>query len=139
MNIKLKLEEIGLNPGNSIVIGSGILNALNIRECKDIDAVVDKNTYSKLSAANRFKKAENHGKEVLADDLFEIGTSWTVLGRDWFFEDLLAKSVVTEGVRYNTTEFLLEVKKGWLSDKDVRQKDIDDIQLIENFLASSSQ
>ena len=40
MEIKNKLIELGLNSENAVVIGSGILNALNLRESKDIDVVV---------------------------------------------------------------------------------------------------
>lgn len=138
MNIKSNLEELGLNPESSIVIGSGILNALNIRGSKDIDVVVDEAAYAKLSADSRFKKEENHGKEVLVDGLFEIGTSWGVLGKDWSFEDLCAKSVVMEDVRYNSLEFLLEVKRSWVAAGDARQKDIDDVNLIENYLSKHS-
>ena len=39
MDIKEKLEKMRLTPGNSIVISSGILNALGLRESKDIDDV----------------------------------------------------------------------------------------------------
>lgn len=134
MNIKDKLIEIDLNSDNSIVIGSGILNALNLRESKDIDVVVTEEKYKELSSDSRFKKEENHGKEVLADGLFEIGTSWTVVGKTWRFKDLLDYSIVIEGVRYNSLQFLLEAKKGWLAAGDIRQKDIDDVKLIEDYM-----
>ena len=39
MEIKSKLEDLGLTPENAIVIGSGILNALGLLESKDIDDV----------------------------------------------------------------------------------------------------
>jgi len=39
MKIKNKLTELGLNPDNAIVIDSGILNTLNLRESKDINDV----------------------------------------------------------------------------------------------------
>lgn len=134
MNTKNELNKIGLTPDNSIIIGSGILSALGIRESKDIDVVVDKETYDRLKSDSRFHKAENHGREILADDLLEIGTSWGVLGKNWSFGDFLSKSVVIDGVRYITLEFLLAVKKSWLLDKDVRQKDKDDVQMIEKYL-----
>jgi len=35
MNIKDKLDELNLNSKNAVVIGSGILNVLNLRESKD--------------------------------------------------------------------------------------------------------
>lgn len=89
MNIKDELKKLGLSPDNSIVIGSGILSTLGIRESKDIDVVVDENVYLRLSSDSRFKKSENHGREILVDDLFEIGTSWGVLGKNWEFKDFL--------------------------------------------------
>jgi len=39
MEIKNKIIKLGLNSENAVVIGSGILNALNLRESKDIDDV----------------------------------------------------------------------------------------------------
>ncbi len=134
MDIKNKLRELGLNPDNSVVIGSGILNALNIRESEDIDIVVSIDKYESLGRDSRFKKKENHGREVLADDIFEIGTSWTVLDKDWKFDDFLDYSDVIDGVRYNTLQFLLDVKRRWIADGDIRQKDIDDVKLMENYL-----
>lgn len=113
--ISKKLEEIGLNSDNAIVIGSGILNALNLRESKE----------------------ENHGKEILINGLFEIGTIWTVIGKTWKFSDLLNYSVIINDVRYITIQFLLDVKKCWLADGDARQKDKDDIKLIENYLKNT--
>ena len=134
MNIKKELDKIGLTPDNSIVIGSGILNALGIRETKDIDVVVDEDAYSHLSSDNRFEKRINHAQEVLTDDIFEIGISWKTLDRVWRFNDFLTNSVLIDNVRYLTLQFLLDVKRSWLKDKDVRQKDIDDVKLIEDNL-----
>lgn len=139
MNIKNELKKFGLYPDNSVVIGSGILSALGIRESKDIDVVVDENTYLRLSFDSRFRKAENHGREVLVDDLFEIGTSLDVLGKNWKLNDFLNKSVVINDVRYITIQFFLDIKKNWLADKNVRQKDIDDVKLIEDYLRKEPQ
>lgn len=135
MEIKNKLNELGLNSENAVVIGSGILNALNLRESKDIDVVVTEEKYKEFSDSSRFKKEQNHGREILNDDLFEIGTSWTVVGKSWKFEDLLNHSTTIDGVRYNTVEFLLDAKRRWLADGDVRQKDIDDVKLMEEYLS----
>ncbi len=138
MDIKRELERIGLTIENSVVIGSGILSALNIRESQDIDVTVNEDVYKRLSADSRFKKAENHGREVLTDGLLEIGTSWGVLNKDWKFDDFLGESVVIDEVRYTTLEFLLAVKQSWLLEKDARQKDIDDVELIKNYLLNKN-
>ena len=134
MDTRSKLTDIGLTQYNSVVIGSGILSALNLRASNDIDIVVPDTEYSRLADKKQFTKRQNHGREILDDGLFEIGTSWGVLGKDQTFDDLQKQSVVIDGVRYITIEFLLAVKKSWLQDDDVRQKDIDDIELIEKYL-----
>ena len=137
MDIKNKLNELDLNSDNSIVIGSGILNALNLRESKDIDVVVTEEKYKELSDNSRFRKEQNHGREILNDDLFEIGTSWTVVGKTWKFDDLLNHSTTIDGVRYNKVEFLLGAKRRWIADGEGRQKDIDDVKLMEQYLSGS--
>lgn len=42
LDFKNKLATLGLSARNSVVIGSGILDALGIRKSNDIDVVVDK-------------------------------------------------------------------------------------------------
>lgn len=135
LEVKTKLDELGLNSDNSIVIGSGILRALNLRESKDIDVVVTGEKYRELSDSGRFKKEQNHGREVLTDNLFEIVTSLTVIGKTWKFDDLLSHSIIIGGVRYNTVQFLLDAKRRWIADGEGRQKDIDDVKLMENYLS----
>ena len=118
-----------------MVAGSGILSAYDIRESNDIDVVVGEDLYRKLAEDPRFTKKESYGLEVLVDDLFEIRTMWGVLGKDQTVGDLMRESVVINDVRYTSLDFLLRVKRSWLQDENVRQKDIDDVKLIEDYLA----
>lgn len=129
------MKDVNLDAENCVVIGSGILSAYGVRESNDIDVVTDTETYGRLAGDPRFAKTENHGREILSDALFEIGTGWGVLGTFHTFEDLVKHSIVIDDVRYVTLEFLLAVKKSWLHDENVRQKDIDDVKLIEQYLA----
>lgn len=135
MDFAQKLRDLGLGPDTAIVIGSGILNALGIRKSKDIDLVVTPEEYARLEADAHFKKEEFQGRILLRDELFEIGTEWGVLGNDRSFADLSGDTCVIDGVRYLTPEFLLAVKKSWVSDGAAREKDIADIALIEAYLA----
>ena len=134
MEIKSKLNEKDLNSDNAIVIGSGILNALKLRESNDIDVVATPEKYQSLALDSPFKKQIKRGQEILTSDLLEIMTSWTVLGKSWTFNDLLEHSVVINGIRYNTVQFLLDAKRSWLANEDVRQKDIDNVKLMEAYL-----
>jgi hypothetical protein len=134
-DFKNKLATLGLNARNSVVIGSGILDALGMRKSNDIDVVVDETMYAQLKESDRFQEKQHYGRSVLVDDSFEINTYWGVLGKHQTLRDLAEQSVIIDEVRYITLDFLLAVKKSWLQDDDVRQKDIDDVELIENYLA----
>ncbi len=134
-DFKNKLATLGLNARNSVVIGSGILNALGIRKSGDIDVVVDEETYARLRDEGRFREEQHYGRSVLVDDSFEVNTYWGVLGKDQTLSDLIEQSVAVDEVRYISLDFLLAVKKSWLLDDNVRQKDIDDVKLIEEYLA----
>ena len=136
MDILTKLNELNLNPDNSVVNGSGVLNALGIRLSGDVDLVVPVTVYSELEQTDRFNRGQSYGREVLTDGLLEIGTSWEVLGKDQTYDDLAQNSLIIAGVRYTSLDFLLAVKRSWLDGDDVRQKDIDDVELIEKYLAA---
>lgn len=133
-NLKDELTKLGLSAESSVIIGSGILDALGIRKSGDVDVVVSPEDYERLSSDTRFRPGENHGRSVLLDDTFEICTSWGVLGKEYKLQDFMAETVIIDGVRYISLDFLLRVKRSWLQDDDVRQKDIDDVQLIEAYL-----
>ena len=134
MSVKKKLSSLGLSVDNSVVIGSGILNALSIRESGDVDITVDVEDYERLKATGQFIEKISYGNKILELDDLEIGTSWGVLGKQHFVSDLIEQSVVVDGVRYVTLKFLLDAKKSWLKDVEVRQKDIDDVKLIEKYM-----
>ncbi len=136
LEIKTRLGEVGLNSDNAIVIGSGILSELGLRESGDIDVVVREEKYRELANSGRFKKEQNHGHEVLADGVLEIGTSWNVIDKVWKFNDLLGHSIVISDVRYNTIEFLFDVKRRWVADGEGRPKDIKDVELMEQYFSS---
>lgn len=141
MQIKQKLQELKLTPINSIVIGSGILNVLDIRESNDIDVVVSEDKYNEFLNHDRFQQDGTHESKVLKDkdDVFEIGTMWKwhATGKILKLEDLFDHSVIIDGVRYNTVEFLLEAKKQWIKDGDQNPKTFKDIELMEKYLSNS--
>lgn len=133
-NFKNILEEININSDNGIIIGSGVLQALKIRDSKDIDIVVDEDTYKKLKDSNNFKTEIVYGQEVLKNEIFEIGREWFVLGKPYKFEDLKEPSTIIDDVRYITLDFLYQVKQSWIKQEKPRQKDIDDVKLIELYI-----
>ncbi len=131
------LAQYVLDSSNSIVIGSGILQVMNIRSSNDIDLVVDAHNYDRLKLNSRLQ--ENNGS--LKSDGIEIFPNWymTETNMAYSFNELLENSVIIDGVRYITLKFLLEIKKLWVAtDKIPREKDKNDIKLIEDYLRSHS-
>lgn len=126
------LSDLGLSSSNSIIIGSGILGALGIRKSNDVDVVTTEAIYDVLKSDRQFQVSDNHG-EVLVKEPLEVRTSWHVLDKDYRYEDFLPYSVIIQGIRYITPEFLLKAKKSWVNDNP-RPKDIEDIDLLEKYL-----
>lgn len=139
IDIKSKLSDLSLTPDNSIVIGSGILHVLNIRESNDLDIVVNQDTYKRLKLNPLFRTIKLFDLDILQYDIYEIGTGWNItdINKIYTFEDLYQNSVVIDGIRYNSLEFLLKVKKIWVSGQNPREKDKKDIEIIENYLKSN--
>jgi hypothetical protein len=138
MDVKSELAKNGLNPNNSVVIGSGILGALNLRPINDIDTIVTTKKFDELSSDSHFTKGFNHGREALFADGIELFTIWVIDGKTWYFNDLLKHSVIIDDVRYNSVELLLKVKKSWIAEGDPRRKDVNDIKLMEHYLRSKN-
>ena len=130
-----KIQEIlrsySLNPSNSIVIGSGILNALGIRKSNDIDITVKQKTYARLSELPEFEIKNNSESEMLTTDILEISTNLPTPKHTYSFKELFDNSIVIDQVRYLKLEFLLIIKKQWNRDKDKK-----DIRLIEKYIQS---
>lgn len=132
LDIKEILKSYSLNPKNSIVVGSGILNALDLRESNDIDITVRQTTYNRLSKLPEFKIKKTSGSDILTSDTLEIGTSLAVPNHTYSFKELFENSIVIDQVRYIKLELLLDIKKQWDRDKDKK-----DIKIIEKYLQSN--
>ena len=138
-DIGRQLTDLELDPANSIVIGSGILEALGIRSSRDIDLVVDQESYQLLESRSDLEESSNCNTPVLvgqANDVrreLEIYPWWSVLNADRDLTDLSRQSVVIRAVRYVSLDFLLAVKQSWLEGDNARPKHRADVDLIQNY------
>ena len=132
LDFKQELSKLSLNEENSVVIGSGILNALGLKESHDIDAVVSTETLLKILAENEVIETTNeYGAVLYTNGIVEFGDRWYMDDpmEDLTYEDLLKRTITIDGVRYVTLDVLQEVKEHLR-----REKDISDIQLIKQYL-----
>jgi hypothetical protein len=130
MDIFKKLACLNFPLGSYVVVGSGVLAALGLREAKDLDIAVNATLLKKLKKEKEYKEKIRHNKLFLVKDNIEIITRL-----DW--EDYPTK--ITEAIKS------AKLIKGFpfLNIKETikfkralgRKKDFKDIKLIEKYLA----
>lgn len=128
-DITQALNDLNLPKGTYVVIGSGILAALEIRDTSDIDLVVSPETIADLMAQGWKVVANSWGKQLLTHDVFEADISWDDPDENPNLESLLETSQIIEGIPYVSLERVLEWKR-----RMRRPKDEADIPLIEAYL-----
>lgn len=128
------IRRVGLPAGSVIVIGSGILDKLDIRTARDIDLVVDEKEFAKLDGRSNLVRCEDdRGVHYqTADGVIELWRTWGMLGEaERSYEELLPDTVVCDGVRFMSLGYVKRWKRRMGRDKDVR-----DIDLIERYEAT---
>ncbi len=129
MNIAQKIKELGLANGSYVVVGSGILNALEIRESSDIDIVVSDEVYKKLEETDGWGKASWSDQVVLKHGVFDVGKSW--YGKT--VDELIPDITYVENIPYLSLDAVYEWKKSL-----GRDKDLNDLMLIEAYKTRSN-
>lgn len=125
MDIKQKILGLKLPENSFIVVGSGILNALGIRESNDIDMIVTQDVFDSLECAG-WEHDTWADQTVLKNDVFDLGLHWMNVK----IEKLLQRATVVEGIPYLSLSDLLS----WKIER-ARPKDILDIELINDYIA----
>jgi hypothetical protein len=125
MDIFAKIHRLKLPPGSFVVVGSGPLAALGLRQANDIDLLVSRTVYARLKSAgwkeHIYPSTQDTG---LAHGDFEVVTSW----HGTKLEDLVDSAVWLDGIAF---AHLREVTK-WKA-KMAREKDLKDLQLIQAY------
>lgn len=116
-----KFDELGLDESEYVILGSWVLAARAIRDCNDLDILVLPKAYEKL--------LEKYPEDdwVIIWQGIEISYK---LKLDFSEADFFANSELINWYRFLTIEKLLEFKQALN-----RQKDEDDIILIEKYLS----
>jgi hypothetical protein len=123
MNISERLKELNLAENSFIVVGSGILNALSIRESSDIDLIVTEDVYARVEAEG-WDHDTWTDQTVLNRDVFDLGRFW--YGK--YTKELLKDAQYVDGVPYLSLDDVYEWKKDM-----GREKDLGDLKLIESY------
>ncbi|RYF29042.1 MAG: hypothetical protein EOO17_03110 [Chloroflexi bacterium] len=130
MTIVERVKSLNLPLDQLVVIGSGIVDALDMRASQDIDLAVSGQLFEQLRFSGDYQVNERHGDIVLERDDVEIWQDW---GDDLPYDMLARGAVVIGGVQFCHPATVLR----WKQDHG-RQKDTEDIQLLRQYLGKTA-
>ncbi len=126
-----RVKELGLPLDQMIIIGSGILDQLGIRQSADIDVATNREALEEIARSDGWvKKLDKNQRQYLVkhDGSVEIWDGWEIDGRIVEYDELLGYAVEYDGVKFVGLDFLRQWKD-WRG----REKDMRDIRLIDEW------
>lgn len=128
-----RVRQLPIDITRGIVVGSGILDQLNIRRSRDIDFVVPSEDFKRYrqDKGGFTPKSDERGTYLAPNGVdCEIADNWynSETGGRYTYQEVLDRSVVIDGVRFVTLDFL----KQWKVSMG-RSKDLEDVVLIEEY------
>lgn len=130
MDVITEVKKLDLPLGQYVVVGSGIMALLGLRQAKDVDIAVTPDLHAKLRASGEWEEEERYGKIFLKKDGVDI-----IPRLDWdsystTAEEAIASATIIDGVPFMNLNELLAFKRAL-----GRGKDLPDIALITEYLA----
>ena len=119
-----RIRALKLSPNDYVVIGGAVLEFLGIRDTNDVDLVVSKKVYTRLSKKNWKEYIQDDGKKILTHSGYIIMQHW--LGRD--LETLQKSAIKIKGIPLIGLKELVECKS-----QLGRKKDLRDVASIQEY------
>lgn len=132
-----ELEQLSLGPADYIVLGSGILAALEIRPTQDIDLLITRDAFERLCSLG-WKYEEKTFDDGMARD-FVMDGDVEACSEDWDgkgvgdYRKQPGMITTIRGIDFGSLEQLRAIKALWGRAKDRR-----DVELIDGYLKSRS-
>ncbi len=128
MNMITKIKELNFPPSEYVVIGSGILGALHIRDINDIDISVTKDFHKKLRETGMWKEDERYGKIFLTKENIEINPELNWEHYTTTTEEAIRSAQIIDSIPFMNLDELCKFKMAL-----GREKDFEDIKLIKKY------
>jgi len=131
MNIYQKVKKLNLPKSKYVVCSGGALEGYGIRKCNDIDIVVTKDVYLDLKKNGWKEISLSNGSISLVRRPYEITANLNYGKYQAFTQRLIKSANIIKGVPFINLEEIIKFKKEMNRDKDK-----EDIELIESYLRS---
>lgn len=115
MTIIDRVKALELPLDHIVVIGSGIMDALGLRNSQDIDLAVSDELFARLREGGIYTERIVHDQIVLECDDVEIWQDW---GKALPYEKLRDEGIVLDGVRFCHPSTVLHQKQMRMLPKD---------------------
>jgi hypothetical protein len=129
MNIFEKVKSLNLPPEQYVIIGSGIMDALGIRQAHDVDLAVLPELHQKMREGGEWVEEERFGRIFLTKDSIESNPELSWDQYPTTTEQAIATATIIEGIPFMNLQELIKFKLAL-----GREKDFKDIELIKNYL-----
>ena len=123
-----KIKALKLARKQYVVIGGAVLEMYGIRQTNDVDIVVSKSVYNRLSKHHWKEFVLDDGKKILSRSGYKIMQSW--MGKN--LEDFQRNSIVVNGIPVMGLEDIISCKLS-----HGRKKDLQDVKRIKEFMSST--
>lgn len=123
-----RIKELHLDADSYIVIGSGIMGALNLRPVRDVDLVIAPHIKNQFEEDERWQREEKWDKTFYSFDVYDIATGLNWKEYPTTFEEAHRSALIIEEIPFLNIKETIRFKKAL-----GREKDIKDIELLEKY------
>ena len=129
MDIFQSVRNLGLPVNDYVVVGGGLLVALNLLEWdEDVDLTVNREIFN-LFTKDGWRQDKWGDKIVLKKSIYDVGLNFG----EWSLEDLRYDAVIIQGIPFINPHKLIE----WKSNT-ARPKDLIHIRLLRDYLQNKN-
>jgi len=134
MDIFKKLKELNLPEGKYVVIGSGLLAALGLREANDLDLLVSADLLAGLIKSGRYIKKDGGNNLSSEDGLIDISSGLKLDKYTTTVLEAISGAKMINGFPFQSISETIKFKTAL-----GREKDFKDIKMLENYIKNNGE
>ncbi len=126
-----KVKNLNLPMGKYALFGGGPMSIRELKEANDLDIIVTDDLFKEYKNKNEWKVGVSaNGSEYLSFEEIEIYRDWKP--GDWNIVDLIKNAEIIDELPFVGLNDVIKWKKIYAREKDLR-----DVEIIENYLSKN--